>query len=323
MTSNSSASAAYDIAPRHDAALTAGIVRGLQAEPPRLASKYFYDARGARLFERICTLPEYYPTRCELEILEGQAMDMAAELGAGIEVVEPGSGEGVKIRHLLRALDAPHSYRPMDVAAEQLHEAAKTLAADFPNLRINPVVGDFTAALNLQPVHHPRLFFFPGSTIGNFPPLQAQALLKRWADMAGTQGYLLIGVDLRKDPNVLHAAYNDSQGITAAFNRNILAHVNRLTGADFVPESWEHEAFYLPEEGQIQMWLRSASAQQVRFPGHAPLTFTAGQGIRTEYSCKYDVAEFSRLAEGANWQLQKVWTDSQDYFSLQLYRRAS
>jgi dimethylhistidine N-methyltransferase len=248
---------------------------------------------------------------------------MAAELGAGVEVVEPGSGEGVKIRHLLRALESPHSYRPMDVAAEQLRGAAATLQAEFPKLRVNPLVGDFTAALNLQPVPHPRLFFFPGSTIGNFPPLQAQALLKRWAAMAGAQGYLLIGVDLRKDPDILHAAYNDSQGVTAAFNRNILVHVNRLTGADFVPDSWEHDAFYLPEEGQIQMWLRAARSQQVRFPGHAPLTFAQGQGIRTEYSCKYDVAEFARLAEGANWQLHKVWTDSQDYFSLQLYRRAS
>jgi dimethylhistidine N-methyltransferase len=306
----------------HNPDLISEVLQGLSAQPPRLASKYFYDAKGARLFEQICTLPEYYPTRCELEILRDQAADMAAELGAGVEVVEPGSGEGVKIRHLLRALDAPHSYRPMDVAAEQLRLAAARLREDFPTLVVNPVVGDFTAALNLQPVAHPRLFFFPGSTIGNFPPLQAQALLKRWAQMAGRQGYLLIGVDLRKNPAILHAAYNDRQGVTAAFNRNILAHVNRLTGADFVPELWEHDAFYLPDEGQIQMWLRASRPQQVQFPGHAPLRFAAGDGIRTEYSCKYDVEEFARLAEGADWQLQKVWTDSQNLFSLQLYRRA-
>ncbi|MEN8718811.1 MAG: L-histidine N(alpha)-methyltransferase, partial [Oceanococcaceae bacterium] len=205
-----------------DLPLREEIVRGLNGSPPALPSRLFYDDRGARLFERICTLPEYYPTRCELEILARALPEIAANLGPGCEVIEPGSGEGIKTRRLLAALDAPRLYQPLDVAAEQLREAAARLRTHFPALTVVPVVADFTKPLHLPAAVGRRVFFFPGSTIGNFPPQMAEELLASWHADAGPEGQLLIGVDLRKDPQVLHAAYNDAAGVTAAFNRNIL-----------------------------------------------------------------------------------------------------
>ncbi len=298
------------------------ILAALRQPQPELPSKYFYDDRGARLFERICTLPEYYPTRAELAILEAYAADIAAELGPGCEIVEPGSGEGVKIRRLLSALDRPSVYRPIDVAGAQLDEAAATLRAEYPRLTVTPVHADFTRPLDLPPAQGRRVFFFPGSTIGNFLPEEAIGLLRQWHAVAGTQGRLLIGVDLRKDPETLRAAYNDAAGVTAEFNRNILRHINRALGADFVPEQWQHEATYDERSGRVEMWLQALRDQRVQLPPDAPLDFRAGQRIRTEYSCKYAIEEFEQLAGRAGWGPICAWTDPDALFSLQLFRAA-
>ena len=302
-----------------DQAMRSEVLQSLQDSPAWLSSKYFYDARGARLFERICTLPEYYPTRSELEILENSLPAIAEALGEDCEIVEPGSGEGIKTRRLLKALHRPRSYRPIDVAGEQLSAAADRLRAQFPELEVRPVEGDFTKDLALPQAEGRRVFYFPGSTIGNFPSAQAQALLRRWATQAGPQGQLLIGVDLRKPKAILEAAYADAQGVTAAFNRNILRHLNRRLGCDFQPEAWAHEAPYDEGSGQIQMWLRPTQPQKVRFPGGPELHWKQGEGIRTEYSCKYSLDEFAHLAQGAGWARQAFWLDSRGWFSLQLY----
>lgn len=292
----------------------------LQQSPPWLSSRFFYDAEGARLFEQICTLPEYYPTRCELEILQEHLPEVARRLGPGCEIIEPGSGEGIKTRRLLEALDQPAIYRPIDVARDQLLQASAGLRAAFPQLAVEPMHGDFTGAIPFPAVAGRRVFYFPGSTIGNFPREQAQALLARWRQHAGTDGALLIGVDLRKDPQRLHAAYNDASGLTAAFNQNILRHLNRVIGSDFVPERWAHEAPYDEASGQVQMWLRAQDEQRVDLGDGSVLRFADGDRIRTEYSCKYSVPEFQELGRAAGWQPEAVWQDRRGWFSVQLLR---
>lgn len=300
-------------------ALRDEVRHSLQQQPSWLSSRFFYDARGARLFERICTLPEYYPTRCELEILQEHLPAIAKELGSACEIIEPGSGEGIKTRRLLEALDRPCAYRPIDVAEDQLAEASTRLRARFPELLVQPVHGDFTQDLTLPACEGRRVFYFPGSTIGNFPPEQAQELLARWRRHAGPDGALLIGVDLRKDPALLRAAYNDAAGVTAAFNQNILRHLNRVIGSDFVPDHWAHEAPYNEETGQVQMWLRAQGAQRVNLGDGSVHAFADGEAIRTEYSCKYSVEEFQALASRAGWRPSAVWMDRNAWFSVQLY----
>lgn len=292
----------------------------LQQSPPWLSSRFFYDAEGARLFEQICTLPEYYPTRCELEILQQYLPEIARRLGPDCEIIEPGSGEGIKTLRLLEALERPALYRPIDVAREQLLEACERLRARFPQLAVEPMHADFTAGMPFPPASGRRVFYFPGSTIGNFPRAQAQSLLAHWRQHAGADGALLIGVDLRKDPQRLRAAYNDAAGVTAAFNRNMLQHLNRVLGSNFVPESWEHEAPYDEASGQVQMWLRAQGVQRVDLGDGTTLTFADGERIRTEYSCKYAVEEFQQTAIAAGWQPEAVWLDRQDWFSVQLLR---
>ncbi len=292
----------------------------LAETPPWLSSRFFYDARGARLFERICTLPEYYPTRCELDILQQHLPAIADKLGPGCEIIEPGSGEGVKTHRLLQALNAPCAYRPIDVAGDQLEQSSARLRSRFPALTVEPIHGDFTQDLPLPQSAGRRVFYFPGSTIGNFPRDQAQALLARWQQHAGPDGALLIGVDLRKDPALLRAAYNDAAGVTAAFNRNLLSHLNRVIGSDFAVERWDHAAPYDEATGQVQMWLTPRGVQRVNLGDGTVRVFSDGEAIRTEYSCKYTVEEFQTLARHAGWEPDGVWMDARNWFSVQLFR---
>jgi dimethylhistidine N-methyltransferase len=293
-------------------------VGGLRAQPRAIAPKWFYDAEGSRLFERICELPEYYPTRTELALLAQHAPELADRIGPGAEIVEFGAGASVKVRLLLDALTAPQSsprrYVPVDISGEHLAHAAAALRADYPGLAVEPVVADFTAALTLPAAAGPRVGFYPGSSIGNFDPAAAEALLRRFRSwLAG--GPLLIGVDLVKDPARLHAAYNDASGVTAAFNLNLLARANRELGADFDLAGWAHSAFYHPALRRIEMHLVSLRRQRVHVAGQS-FDFDEGESIHTENSYKYTVDGFRALAHRAGFMAAKVWMDADRLFSL-------
>ncbi len=292
------------------------LVAGLSVRPRAVAPKWFYDAAGSALFERICDLPEYYPTRTELAMLDQHAAAMAAAIGPGAEIVEFGAGASRKVRLLLDALEAPAGFVPVDISGEHLEAAAEALRRERAGLRVRPVVGDYTAgpALALPPAAGRRVGFYPGSSIGNFDPEAARALLVRFREaLAG--GGLLIGVDLVKSPAVLHAAYNDGAGVTAQFNLNLLARANRELGADFDLGAWEHSAFYHPGLQRIEMHLVSRRAQQVRLCGRV-FDFDEGESVHTENSYKYTVDGFRALARRAGWAPQAVWTDGQRRFAL-------
>lgn len=292
------------------------LVAGLAARPRAVAPKWFYDAAGSALFERICELPEYYPTRTELAMLDQHAGAMAAAIGPGAEIVEFGAGASRKVRVLLDALEAPAGFVPVDISGEHLEAAAAQLRRERPGLVVRPVAGDYTAgpALALPPAAGRRVGFYPGSSIGNFDPAAAQALLVRFREaLAG--GGLLIGVDLVKSPAVLHAAYNDAAGVTAAFNLNLLARANRELGADFDLAAWEHAAFYHPGLQRIEMHLVSRRAQRATVAGRV-FEFEDGESIHTENSYKYTVDGFQALARRAGWAPQAVWTDGQRRFAL-------
>jgi dimethylhistidine N-methyltransferase len=297
------------------ASLADELIAGLGARPRRLAPKWFYDAAGSRLFERICELPEYYPTRTELALLDRHAQAMAALIGPQAEVVEFGAGASVKIRFLLDALASPRRFVPVDISGEHLAEAAARLRADYPALEVTPLAADFTAdRLALPPPAGRRVGFFPGSSIGNFEPAEAGRLLARFGQwLAG--GGLLIGVDLVKSPALLHAAYNDAQGVTAAFNLNLWARANREAGADFDLSSWEHAAFYNAPLRRIEMHLVSRRRQAVHL-GDETFWFDEGESVHTENSYKYTVEGFQDLARRAGWAPQAVWIDGGRRFAL-------
>ena len=290
---------------------------GLRREPRQIAPKYFYDQRGSALFDLICELPEYYPTRTEFAILRRHAGEMAECIGAQAELVEFGAGSLQKIRLLLGALREPARLVAIDISAEHLQAEAQRLAAEHPGLRVLPLAGDFSGELQLPaPLAGAarRVGFFPGSSIGNFTPAEALQFLRRCAGwLAG--GGLLVGVDLVKDPALLHAAYNDSAGVTAAFNLNLLARANHELGANFELAAFQHYAFYAPREQRIEMHLLSARAQTVQVGGER-FDFAEGQTLHTENSCKYTVAGFQALARAAGLQPQAVWTDAQRLFSV-------
>ncbi|MFY9511850.1 MAG: L-histidine N(alpha)-methyltransferase [Rubrivivax sp.] len=287
-------------------------VAGLRARV--LAPKWFYDAAGAQLFERICELPEYYPTRTEIALLDHLAPLLAGRIGPGAEIVEFGAGASVKVRLLLDALRQPRRFIPVDMSQQQLLDAAARLRRDYPGLEVLPQVADFTAALQLPPASGRRLGFFPGSSIGNFEPEAAEALLRRFA--ASLQGgALLVGVDLVKEPALLHAAYNDATGVTAAFNLNLLVRANRELGADFVPAQWAHSAFYQPRLQRIEMHLVSRCVQTVTLAGER-FDFAEGESMHTENSYKYSVDGFQALARRAGLRPTAAWTDAARRFSL-------
>ena len=288
------------------------VVAGLSAPQKALPPKYFYDAAGSRLFARICRLPEYYLTRAELALTRRHLAAIARFAGRGCQLIEYGSGEGIKSRLLIRAL-RPAAYVPIDISQDALDASAQRLAREFPRLKIRPVLGDFSRPLHL-PVRRATgsVVYFPGSTIGNLTVEEAHGFL---AKSRGVAARMLVGVDLKKDPALLHAAYNDSRGVTATFNLNVLARINRELGADFDLRQWRHYAFYNPAAGRIEMHLVALQAQRVRMGNHR-WQFRAGETIHTENSYKYSRDGFAELAARAGFAATRTWTDRRGLFAL-------
>ena len=287
------------------------VVAGLSAPQKFLAPKYFYDAAGSRFFARICRLPEYYLTRAELELTRRHLAAIARFAGRGGQLIEYGTGEGIKSQLLLGAL-RPALYVPIDISADALAGAGRALKRRFPRLEIRPVLGDFSRPLEIPLLKNPRTVYFPGSTIGNLTPEEAHGFLAR---SRGVASRMLVGVDLKKDPALLHAAYNDAAGVTAAFNLNLLARINRELGADFNLRRWRHYAFYNPTLGRIEMHLISMKDQQVKLGEHR-WHFAAGETIHTENSYKYSPDGFRELADKAGFRTAKTWTDRRERFAL-------
>lgn len=294
----------------HDDVLT-----GLHAQPKALPPKWFYDAEGARLFEAITALPEYYPTRTELEILTAHVDEIAELAGPDVVLVEYGSGAGRKIRLLLDALERPAAYVPIDISGEQLHEVTEALRADYPHVDIHPVRADYTQPLELPrlPRESRRVAFFPGSTIGNFAPADARRFLQGVRRTVGDDGAMILGLDRAKDSATLVAAYDDAAGVTAAFNRNLLVRLNRELDADFDLTQFTHVARWNAAASRIEMHLRSESDQIVTV-ADVPIPFRAGETIWTESSCKYDRPMLDRLLAGTGFTLRKLWSDDADRF---------
>ncbi|MEO1569686.1 MAG: L-histidine N(alpha)-methyltransferase [Bacteroidota bacterium] len=307
-----------------DAAFLADVVEGLTSSPKTLPCKYFYDERGSALFDEITELEAYYPTRTETAIMERHIAAMAAAVGPRAALVEYGSGSSQKTRMLLGALPNLAAYVPIDISGDYLQQQATSLRAQFPETLILPVAADFTTAFDLPalpPDTKRRVVYFPGSTIGNFAPDAAERLLRRMADIAGPGGGLLIGVDLVKDRDVLVRAYDDPQGVTAAFNKNLLARINQEAGGTFDLDAFEHEARWNDTDARIEMHLVSPVAQTV-YVGDTAFGFAAGESIHTENSHKYTLDEFFKLAGRAGWTRRHIWTDAADWFSVQYFEAA-
>jgi dimethylhistidine N-methyltransferase len=304
-----------------DASFLDDVIAGLTARPKHLSPKYFYDEAGSRLFEAITALPEYYPTRCELAILREHAADVAGFFPPGAALIEFGSGSSRKARIVLDAAPNIKAYVPVDISFEMLAQDANELRRDHPGLMVLPFAADFTAPFELPAAvaGMPRTGFFPGSTIGNFEPREAAALLRHVGKMLGPGAALIIAVDLIKDAGVLDAAYNDAAGVTAAFNLNLLSRINRELGADFDLGCFRHRAFYNRDRHRIEMHLVSAIRQTVRVAGRM-FEFRAGETIHTENSYKYTVASFAELARESGWSPAAVWTDAGDNFSVHALR---
>lgn len=311
----------HDLAPPQDDFLAA-VLDGLGRARKTLPCKFFYDEAGSALFDAICDTPEYYPTRTELGILASAAGDITDLAGRGGVLVEYGSGSSRKTRLLLDAL-APALYMPIDISREHMLGACHTLVQDYPALHLMAVCADYTRPLRLPAVARGgqrRLAFFPGSSIGNFAPLEALRFLKNVAQQLATDDGFLIGVDLKKDPAILNAAYNDAAGVTAAFNLNLLARCNRELGADFDLDAFAHRAFYNEAAGRIEMHLESTREQRVEIAGQR-FGFAAGETIHTENSYKYRPDEFRHLAVQAGFEPQQLWTDVDTLFGVLYLRR--
>ena len=299
------------------------ILEGLRQDEKMISPKYFYDERGSQLFDEITRLPEYYPTETELGIMRDNIDAIADLIGEQASLIEFGSGSSLKIRTLLDHLRSLAVYVPVDISEEHLVAAAENLKADYPELEILPVVADFMQPFDLpspsvMPVKN--VVYFPGSTIGNFTNDAALDLLKVMHHEAKEGGALLIGVDLQKSTDILEAAYNDSQGVTAEFNINMLRHINREHGANFDLDAFKHRAEYNEEEGRIELYLDSTSDQLVRLGGEE-IAISAGEAILTEYSHKYTLEGFAALAQQAGFEVRQVWTDKDQLFSVQYCER--
>ena len=294
------------------------VVAGLSKSPRRLPYKFFYDERGAQLFQEICDLPEYYITRTEIEILRLHGAEMAKALGPQIELIGLGTGAGTKTRILLEELHKPAVYVPIDISKEQLEKSSARFREMFPALQVLPVCADYLEPFELPLPRHlssRSVIYFPGSTIGNFEPDIASDFLTRLVELAGDGGGLLIGVDLQKDRNVLERAYNDAAGVTAQFNKNLLARMNRELGADFDLNRWQHHAIYNSTEGRIEIYLISDNEQTAHI-GDREFQFRAGEEILTEYSYKHTIAGFIELARQAGFHFEQVWTDDARWFGV-------
>ena len=294
------------------------VLAGLKERPRRIPPKFFYDERGSKLFDAITETPEYYVTRAEIEILKSRADEIARLVGTGGLLLEPGGGSCAKVRMLLEGLE-PRAYVPMDISRNHLRMAAEEVAADFPWLEVHAAHTDFTHRMEVPPSapEGPRVAFFPGSSIGNFDPEHAVEFISAVAELVGPGGHFLIGVDLRKEKAVLDAAYNDAQGITAAFNLNLLERMNRELAADFNLSAWSHQAGYNEGEGRVEMHLVSLRKQRVRIADEV-FDFEEGETIHTENSYKYGLDEFAGLARRAGMETVGVWTDQRGLFSVHL-----
>ena len=303
-----------DLRPAPPQSFAQCLVEGLSRSPKEIACKYFYDMEGSALFDAICALPEYYQTRTEVALLRRHAGEIAAAIGPDAEIVEFGAGALRKIRILLDALESPRGYTPIDISGAYLNDVVRLLAADYPRLAMHPMIGDFTLPLQLPPTGARRAGFFPGSTIGNFRPNAAMAMLRRMREMLNGGG-LLVGVDLVKDPQILHAAYNDAAGVTAAFNKNLLARANRELAADFDLDAFVHYAPYNPQSQRVEMYLVSLKRQTVTL-GDQTISFAAGEPVHTEDSHKYTIESFREMAVRAGFQPRTVWTDADRLFAI-------
>jgi len=297
----------------------ADVVAGLSKDRKTLPCKYLYDERGSKIFDEICEAPEYYPTRTELRIMRENMREIAQLVGPQAVIIEPGSGSGLKTQVLLDSLDAPAAYVPVEISREHLINSANEIAAEHPELEVLPVCADFT-----QPYEAPeparewrrRLVYFPGSTIGNFFRSGAADFLAKARKLMGDGGAILIGVDLKKDPDLLKAAYNDSGGVTSDFNMNYLRRINNALDADFDLDAFHHEGRHNVEEGRIEMHLVSDRDQTVTIAGKR-FKFTKGETIWTESSHKYTLEGFAELAAGVGLKVERAWTDERRMFSLQ------
>jgi dimethylhistidine N-methyltransferase len=315
------------IVPRSEArSFAQDVILGLSSMPKYLPCKYFYDAHGSLLFDRITELDEYYPTRTEIALMGNHAAEMARRIGPGAMIVELGSGSSVKTRLLLDALERPAGYVPVDISAAHLHAAAQSIATDYPRLEVVPVAADFTRGFELPCLRTTTarcVFYFPGSTIGNFTIARAQALLAAIVDCLhqggdDRPGALLLGFDLVKSPELLERAYDDALGVTAAFNRNLLARINRELDGDFVPEAFEHRAIWQPEPARMEIFLRSTREQIAHAAGHR-FHFAPGEDILTEYSHKYTHDSIVALARAAGFRQATMWTDADELFGVGLF----
>jgi L-histidine N-alpha-methyltransferase len=304
-----------NLAPIGTSGIIEDVLCGLTASPKTLPPKLFYDEEGARLFERICTLDEYYLTRTELSILRRSVGEISELVGPRAALIEYGSGAGVKIRLLLDALRHPAAYVPIDISHEQLARVSSELAGDYPSVAIRPLCADYTLPLSVPhlPEHDRRLAFFPGSTIGNFHPAEAAAFLRRVRRAVGPGGMLLLGVDRRKDAATLDAAYDDREGVTAAFNLNVLRRINRELNADFDLRRFRHHAFFNETAGRVEMHLEATVAHEVDVGG-TRILFSRGETIWTESSYKYDRDQLATVTNAAGFTIERLWTDADDRF---------
>lgn len=304
-------------APGPDLEFAASVIEGLSKPRKSLPCRFFYDARGSELFEEITRLPEYYPTRTEIALLEAHAAAMTGGVPEGTVLVEFGSGSSRKTEILLMGLPRLRAYVPVDVSGSALEEAKRRLLQRFPALDVRPIAADFSRPAAFPPdlAKAPKLGFFPGSTIGNFPPLAARTLLAAMRRVLSPEGRLIAGVDLKKDARMLVRAYNDAAGVTAAFNLNLLARINRELEGSFDLAGFHHEAIYDPREGRVEMHLVSMKNQAARVRG-LWFRFLAGESIHTENSYKYSILQFQDLARSAGWLPGRVWTDGGNLFSV-------
>jgi dimethylhistidine N-methyltransferase len=311
-------------APRDQATeqFAADVSTGLSANPKQLLPKYFYDEAGSRLFEEITRLPEYYLTRTELKILHDNAAAISAIIPRDSVLVEFGAGSATKAKILLEAAPQISAYVPVDISAEFLGSEAAKLERDIPRVAVYPVATDFTKPFELPAAlrGRPCIGFFPGSTIGNFEPHEATDLLRQAGRILGQEALLIIGADLAKDQSVLHVAYNDAAGVTAKFNLNLLARINRELGADFDLGSFEHHACYNRERGRIEVYLASRKRQKVHVGGKT-FEFRAGETIHTENSYKFTIKSFNAQVRGAGWAPVTVYTDPDQYFSVHVLKQ--
>mgnify|MGYP005847771469 CR=1 FL=1 len=304
------------------AAFRAAVLAGLAQRPRVIPARYFYDARGSQLFDSITQLPEYYPTQTETGILRAAAAEIATAVGPGRAVVEFGSGSSAKTPPLLRAIGAA-AYIPVDISQAALEGAVAMLARELPEVPVEPVVADFLDDWAIPAVaqRRPLLGFFPGSTIGNLGPAGAVDLLRRFRARLGEDALFLIGIDRRKDPAMLEAAYNDAAGMTAAFNRNLLRRLADELGATLEPDAWAHRAWWRDPPGRIEMHLEAARPTAILLDGQR-FGFAAGETIHTENSHKYSAQEADFLARASRWEPVTAWTDPRQWFGLHLWRAA-